>query len=187
MAVTLRKYLNSKLKEKGLTVKEAKKNAGKYKSIAAAKKAGSLYYTDKNGKVMAAVYAEDLKKPLKNIKPKARPGDSGKITVTVLAPAFTIPTKGAQAKRSIGEREATSKQVAKVKKVAEEGLSKATKFDEWYKKNKDKYKNKARAMEAYKMGVGRTESTRYGNFKGGMVKSSGSLNTGIAKPKNTYR
>ena len=186
MAVTLRKYLNSKLKAKGLTVKEAKKNAGKYKSIAAAKKAGSLYYTDKNGKVMAAVYAEDLKKPLKDVKPKERPG-SGKITVTVLAPAFTIPTKGAQAKRSIGEREATSKQVAKVKKVAEEGLSKATKFDEWYKKNKDKYKNRARAMEAYKMGVGRTESTRYGNFKGGMVKSSGSLNTGIAKPKNTYK
>ena len=187
MAVTLKKYLNSKLKEKGLTVKEAKKNAGKYKSIAAAKKAGSLYYTDKNGKVMAAVYAEDLKKPLKNIKPKERPGDSGKITVTVLAPAFTIPTKGAQAKRSIGEREATSKQVSKVKKIAEKGLAKATKFDEWYKKNKDKYKNRARAMEAYKMGVGRTESTRYGNFKGGMVKSSGSLNTGIAKPVNTYK
>ena len=38
MAVTLQKYLNSKLKEKGLTVAEAKKNAGKYKSIAAAKK-----------------------------------------------------------------------------------------------------------------------------------------------------
>jgi hypothetical protein len=73
MAVTLRKYLNSKLKEKGLTVAQAKKNAGKYKSIAAAKKAGSLYYTDKNGKVMAAVYAEDLKKPLKDVKPKKKP------------------------------------------------------------------------------------------------------------------
>ena len=166
MAVTLKKYLNSKLKAKGLTVKEAKKNAGKYKSIAAAKKAGSLYYTDKNGKVMAAVYAEDLKKPL---KPKARPG-SGKITVTVLAPAFTIPTKGAQGKRSIGEREATSKQVNKVKKIAEKGLAKATKFDEWYKKNKSKYKSRARAMEAYKMGVGKTESTRYGKSMGGMAK-----------------
>jgi len=166
MAVSLRKYLNSKLKEKGLTVKEAKKNAGKYKSIAAAKKAGSLYYTNKDGKVMAAVYAEDLKK---SIKPKARP-DSGKITVTVLAPAFTIPTKGAQAKRSIGEREATSKQVNKVKKIAEKGLAKATKFDEWYKKNKSKYSSRARAMEAYKMGVGKTESTRYGKSKGGVAK-----------------
>ena len=89
MAVTLRKYLNSKLKEKGLTVAQAKKNAGKYKSIAAAKKAGSLYYTDKNGKVMAAVYAEDLKKPLKPLKkslfPKTRPS-SGSIKVEVLIP-----------------------------------------------------------------------------------------------------
>ena len=73
MAVTLRKYLNNQLKAKGLTVAEAKKNAGKYKSIAAAKKAGSLYYTNKDGKVMAAVYAEDIKKPLKDIKPKKKP------------------------------------------------------------------------------------------------------------------
>ena len=169
MAVTLRKYLNNKLKSKGLTVKQAKKNAGKYKSIAAAKKAGSLYYTNKDGKVMAAVYAEDLKKPLKDVKPKTRP-DSGTITVTVLAPAFTIPTKGAQAKRSIGEREDTSKKVAKVKKIAEKGLAKTTKFDEWYKKNKNKYKNRARAMEAYKMGPGKTEHTRYGKSKGGIAK-----------------
>tara|TARA_Y100000004_G_C8637161_1_gene295414 strand:- start:102 stop:524 length:423 start_codon:yes stop_codon:yes gene_type:complete len=88
MAVTLRKYLNSKLKEKGLTVAQAKKNAGKYKSIAAAKKAGSLYYTNKDGKVMAAVYAEDLKKPLKPIKPKVRPG-SGSIKVEVLVGSMT--------------------------------------------------------------------------------------------------
>ena len=86
MAVSLRKYLNNQLKAKGLTVKEAKKNAGKYKSIAAAKKAGSLYYTDKNGKVMAAVYAEDLKKPLKSsLIPKKRPS-SGSIKVEVLLP-----------------------------------------------------------------------------------------------------
>ena len=65
MAVTLRKYLNNQLKAKGLTVAEAKKNAGKYKSIAAAKKAGSLYYTNKDGKIMIAAYAEDLKMPVK--------------------------------------------------------------------------------------------------------------------------
>ena len=92
MAVSLQKYLNNKLKEKGLTVAAAKKNAGKYKSIAAAKKAGSLYYTNKDGKVMAAVYAEDLKKPLKEVKPlkksifpKTRPS-SGSIKVEVLLP-----------------------------------------------------------------------------------------------------
>ena len=88
MAVTLRKYLNNQLKSKGLTAAEAKKNAGKYKSIAAAKKAGSLYYTNKDGKVMAAVYAEDLKKPLKPIKPKVRPG-SGSIKVEVLVGSMT--------------------------------------------------------------------------------------------------
>jgi len=58
---TLQKYLNRNLKTKGLSAKEAKKNASKYSSISAAKKAGSLYYTDKKGKVMAAVFAEDLK------------------------------------------------------------------------------------------------------------------------------
>ena len=56
-----------------------------YKSISAAKKAGSLYYTNKDGKVMAAVYAEDLKKPLKVVKPKMRPS-SGSIKVEVLLP-----------------------------------------------------------------------------------------------------
>ena len=99
MAVTLRKYLNNQLKAKGLTVAEAKKNAGKYKSIAAAKKAGSLYYTNKDGKVMAAVYAEDLKKPLKDVKPKKKPlrsslfpkarPSSGSIKVEVLIPGST--------------------------------------------------------------------------------------------------
>ena len=73
MAVTLRKYLNNQLKTKGLTVKQAQKNADKYKNIAAAKKAGSLYYTNKDGKVMAAIYAEDLKKPIKDVKPKKKP------------------------------------------------------------------------------------------------------------------
>ena len=67
--MSLREWINSKQKAKGLSTKEAKKNAGKYKSISAAKKAGSLYYTDKNGKTMIAATAEDL-----NVtKPKARP------------------------------------------------------------------------------------------------------------------
>ena len=168
-----------------------------YKSISAAKKAGSIYYTNKQGKKMLAVTKEDLdawkKKnkgkykgsaltawanakgknisgaPSSSKKPKARP-DSDKIKVEKLPPAFTIPTKGKQAKESIGERESRSKQVDKVKKLAEEGLAKATKFDEWYKKNGSKYKNRARAMEAYKMGPGRTESTRYGNSKGSLQK-----------------
>lgn len=71
--MTLREYANQWLKNKGTTATKAKKNASKYKSIAAAKKAGSLYYTDKNGKVQLAVYAEDLKRGI-SPKPKLRPG-----------------------------------------------------------------------------------------------------------------
>jgi hypothetical protein len=72
---TLREYLNAKIKSKGSTLAKEKAKAKKYKSISAAKKAGALYYTNKAGKVMAAVFAEDLKKPLapkKSARPKAR-------------------------------------------------------------------------------------------------------------------
>ena len=58
---TLQKYLNRMLKSKGVSLTDEKKKAKKYSSISAAKKAGSLYYTNKDGKVMAAVFAEDLK------------------------------------------------------------------------------------------------------------------------------
>jgi hypothetical protein len=73
---SLREHLNRKLKEKGTTLKAEKAKAKKYKTIAEAKKGGSLYYTDKNGKVMAAVYATDLKDKdgLKtSLRPKLRP------------------------------------------------------------------------------------------------------------------
>ena len=80
--MSLTAYMNQELKLKGLGVKEAKKNAGKYKSISAAKKAGSLYYTDKKGNVMAAVYAEDLNK-----KPVAAAPKESKITTTKLKPS----------------------------------------------------------------------------------------------------
>ena len=69
---TLQQHLNRKIKEKGTSSTEEKKKADKYKSIGAAQKAGSLYYTDKNGKVMAAVFAGDLKEK-KPLRPKSRP------------------------------------------------------------------------------------------------------------------
>ena len=47
-------------KEKDKSSKSSKDDYNKYSSIAAAKAAGSLYYS-KNGKKMAAVFAEDLK------------------------------------------------------------------------------------------------------------------------------
>ena len=69
---TLQQHLNRKIKEKGTSSAEEKKKADKYKSIGAAQKAGSLYYTDKNGKVMAAVFAGDLKEQ-KSTAPETSP------------------------------------------------------------------------------------------------------------------
>ena len=61
--MTLRKYLNDAIAERGSSVTAEKKGAEKYGSISAAKKAGSLYYKNrKSGKLMAAVYKEDLNK-----------------------------------------------------------------------------------------------------------------------------
>ena len=82
--MSLREWINSQQKAKGISTSEAKKDAGKYKSISAAKKAGSLYYTDKSGKTKIAAYASDLTKsdkvtPLKkSLRPKARPASDVK-------------------------------------------------------------------------------------------------------------
>ena len=122
MAVTLRKYLNNQLKSKGLTAAKAKKNADKYKSIAAAKKAGSLYYTNKDGKVMAAVYAEDLKKPIKEVKsnkktlksslrPKLRPSSVKRVTK---APDKSTP--------SVRLRKTTTKDLNKIANIASKAI-----------------------------------------------------------------
>ena len=58
--MSLTQWINSKLKDKGLSASAAKKNASKYKSISAAKKAGSLYYTNPKGTVMIAAFSSDL-------------------------------------------------------------------------------------------------------------------------------
>ena len=87
--MTLREYANKWLKDKGKSASEAKKDAGKYKSIAAAKKAGSLYYTNKDGKTMLAVYAEDLDRAT-SVKPKLRPKTEKKTGT----PTKRLDTKG---------------------------------------------------------------------------------------------
>ena len=86
MAMSLKEYLNSKIKSKGSTLTKEKAKAKNYKSIAAAKKAGALYYTNKDGKVMAAVYAEDLKKAAPK-KEKLGAGERPKVTVKTLPDA----------------------------------------------------------------------------------------------------
>ena len=92
---TLKEYLNAKIKSKGSSFSKEKARAKNYKSISAAKKAGALYYTNKAGKVMAAVYAEDLKSSPAKTEPKSpvsikkpgRPKPRPKTLVKLSAPA----------------------------------------------------------------------------------------------------
>ena len=100
MSMSLKEYLNSKIKSKGSTLTKEKAKAKKYKSISAAKKAGALYYTNKDGKVMAAVYADDLKKaktkpiPRPKIRPKLGAGKQPKVETRVLSPHTTGGGRG---------------------------------------------------------------------------------------------
>ena len=107
MASKLTKWINAHLKAKGKSPKEAQKDAGKYSSIGAAKRAGSLYYTDKKGRVMIAAYAEDLAKPLP--EPKKRPEPKPKKKPTSKTPDESSGGKSkvtsTQVKKSISDAE----------------------------------------------------------------------------------
>lgn len=94
MASKLTQWINASLKNKGMTAKQAQKGAGKYKSISAAKKAGSLYYTDKNGKVQIAAYAEDLKKI-----PKVKMDDPKALKGVIISPRPKLRPKGLDKKK----------------------------------------------------------------------------------------
>lgn len=92
--MSLKEWINSNQKAKGLSTSEAKKGAGKYKSISAAKKAGSLYYTNKDGKTMIAATASDLSAPAKksgsvktSLRPKLRPKSD--VTTGITTPRVT--------------------------------------------------------------------------------------------------
>ena len=79
MASKLTTWINAKLKAKGTTATAEKKKAKKYKSIAEAKKAGSLYYEDKKGNPKIAATVSDLDSTPKtagitrSLRPKLRP------------------------------------------------------------------------------------------------------------------
>jgi len=70
--MSLTQWINSQLKDKGISASAAKKDAGKYKTISAAKKAGSLYYTNPQGTVKIAAFASDLDKMPKKSKNTAK-------------------------------------------------------------------------------------------------------------------
>ena len=104
--MSLKEWINSNQKAKGLSTKEAKAGASKYKSISAAKKAGSLYYTNKDGKTMIAATAEDLKSsaPAKSIKPKARPTSGGSRPATSVAETKEVKAGNKAIKASVKAR-----------------------------------------------------------------------------------
>jgi hypothetical protein len=145
MAVSLTKYLNSKLKAMGKTAAQAKKNASKYKSIAAAKKAGSLYYTNKDGKVMAAVFAEDLKKPIAAIKPPKKPSQSRGPTTRPTMPnrqkKYLERKEKAELEGLNKEKRMTGAEITEaVLNAIKKPKGQSAAFNAFFKKNKAKYK-----------------------------------------------
>lgn len=125
---TLREYLNAQIKAKGSSVSAEKAKASKYKSIAAAKKAGALYYTDKSGKVMAAVYASDLSKPLStSLRPKARPNSKTASQPKVKTSMLDSPKMFAPSRSSVDQLVKDTKQAIKPSASArrEEAVKKA--------------------------------------------------------------
>lgn len=128
--MTLRAWINAQQKDKGLSTTAAKKDAGKYKSVSAAKKAGSLYYTDKNGKVMIAALASDLNKPATakkevakktSSKPKLRPLGLGIKSTTIKVTKLDPPKKSVKT----GGRGSGSAEVKKRKADPESPSNKA--------------------------------------------------------------
>jgi len=167
MAMSLRTYLNNQIKSKGSSLTKEKAKAGKYKSISAAKKAGSLYYTNKDGKVMAAVFAEDLKaaKPKKVVKNKISQGPTRRGVMT-LDEKMEVDKANKKPMSSAALRKMVLKSLDKVPGAKSEPLSNRTKgvgrlregkFKTWFKSNQSKYKkpngsyNLAKAIKDFTM------------------------------------
>jgi hypothetical protein len=118
--MSLKEWINSKQKAKGLSTKEAKAGASKYKSISAAKKAGSLYYTNKDGKIMIAATAEDLKSPApsKSLRPKMRPTSGGSRPAATAKETAEVKKRNAEIKLAERARKDTGPNAARKKRMA---------------------------------------------------------------------
>ena len=130
--MSLKEWINSNQKAKGLSTKEAKAGASKYKSISAAKKAGSLYYTNKDGKTMIAATAEDLKSsaPAKSIKPKARPTSGGSRPAETDKETAEVKAANKAIKLQIAARKDTGPNAARKKPMAKKKVAPIT-FKMW--------------------------------------------------------
>ena len=165
-----------------------------YKTVAAAQKAGSMYFVGKDGKKKLAVTKEQLdawKKKNKgkykgsaltawaNAKGKDIKGDSKRDSSPKpnLRPGSESagPNMGVMTKAEKDEVKAANKrnQEAREEKAGtKERTSAGQKFNAWYEKNGDKYGTMKEAMEAYQ------STLRSGNSKGGMQMKQGRYNKG---------
>ena len=157
-----------------------------YKSVSAAKKAGSMYFMGKDGKKKLAVTKEELdawKKKNKgkykgsaltawaNAKGKDIKGDSKRDSSPrpKLRPGSESagPGMGVMTKAEKAEVDAANKrnQEAREEKAGtKKRTSAGQKFNSWYEKNGDKYGTMKEAMEAYQ------GTLKSGMSKGGMTK-----------------
>ena len=176
MASKLTQWINASLKNKGMTAKQAQKNAYKYKSIAAAKKAGSLYYKDKNGKIMIAAYAEDLNN-IPKVKPKADRKDG-------LLSKSGNPTQG-PGNRGMREKKITTTTLPKTSLTAKPkpSVEAAVKPSAPVKPSGGGVNNNNKPMNFKAAAEARSKSRGKNMNKGGMTKKSGYMYGGMAAKK----
>ena len=167
--------------------------AKEYKTIAAAQKAGSMYFTGKDGKKKLAVTKEQLDAWKKRNKgkytgsaltawanakgkdiggskrdssprPKLRPGSDS------AGPGMGVMTKSEKDEVDAANKrnQETRKEMAGTKKRTSAGQ----KFNAWYDKNGSKYDTMKEAMEAYQ------RTLKSGNSKGGMAKKKSGYSKG---------
>lgn len=175
-----------------------------YKSVAAAKKAGSMYFMGKDGKKKLAVTKEELDAWKKKNKGKykgsaltawanAKGKDIGGSSARDSSPRPRLrpgsesagPGMGVMTKAEKAEVDAANEANQKAKDKMSgrtERESAGQKFNAWYEENGSKYKTMKSAMEAYQ------SSLKSGNYKGGMAKKkkSGYMGGGMTKKKSGY-
>jgi uncharacterized protein YfcZ (UPF0381/DUF406 family) len=119
----LRQWINSQLEAKGLSASAAKKDAGKYKTISAAKKAGSLYYTNPKGVIMIAAFASDLD----NIpKKKKKSADSKEVGKQRYDMRRSMEKATEIAKDVMSDQQKRSSRIAKIQTAMDKPVMKAT-------------------------------------------------------------
>jgi len=166
-----------------------------YKTVAAAQKAGSMYFVGKDGKKKLAVTKEqldawkkknkgkykgsaltawanakgkDIKGRDSSPRPKLRPGSES------AGPGMGVMTKAE--KTEVDAANKRNQEAREEKAGTKKRTSAGQKFNAWYEKNGDKYGTMKEAMEAYqgtlKSGMsygGMAKKKKMGMSKGGMV------------------